>query len=200
MSNDTNSESVSPIDRLLPKRWVLVRSYNDDECEDEYVSIDSVIVGDDAELLTSDPERAYTWLSREKALEYNEVIMATGGPDSLEAMELPRSIQYLSRVLSNANARYKKAMEAAEIARREAVLIEGAQRAELNRLIEDGKIRRVRAGELIQRDVIMDFGDDGGVKERVITKTELIVRVTFADGTSEQYDCRSAERFYVWQR
>ena len=80
------------------------------------------------------------------------------------------------------------------------MLIEGAQRAELDRLIEDGKIRRVRAGELIQRDVIMDFGDDGGVKERVITKTELIVRVTFADGTSEQYDCRSAERFYVQQR
>lgn len=194
--SDTNSEVVSSIDRLLPKRWVLVRSYNDDECEDEYVSIDSVIGDDDAELLTSDPERAYTWLSREKALEYNEVIMATGGPDSLEAMELPHSIQYLSRVLSNASARYKKAMEAAEIARREAVLIEDVQQAELNRLIEDGKIRRVRAAELSHHDVIMDFGD-GGIKERAIAKTELNVRVTFADGTSKQYDCRSNEQFYV---
>lgn len=197
MSNDTNSEVVSSIDQLLPKRWVLVSPCNDDHRKDRYVSIDSVISGEDDKLLTDDPESAYTWLSREKALEHNQRIMAT---DWLEATELPHSICYMSRVLRNANARYKKAMEAAEIARREAVLIEGAQRAELNRLIEDGKIRRVRAGELIQRDVIMDFGDDGGVKERVITKTELIVRVTFADGTSEQYDCRSAERFYVQQR
>lgn len=197
MSNDTNSEVVSSIDQLLPKRWVLVSPCNDDHRKDRYVSIDSVISGEDDKLLTDDPESAYTWLSREKALEHNQRIMAT---DWLEATELPHSICYMSRVLRNANARYKKAMEAAEIARREAVLIEGAQRAELNRLIEDGKIRRVRAGELSQRDVIMDFGDDGGVKERVITKTELIVRVTFADGTSEQYDCRSAERFYVQQR
>lgn len=195
--SDTNSEVVSSIDQLLPKRWVLVSPCNDDHRKDRYVSIDSVISGEDDKLLTDDPESAYTWLSREKALEHNQQIMAT---DWLEATELPHSICYMSRVLRNANARYKKAMEAAEIARREAVLIEGAQRAELNRLIEDGKIRRVRAGELIQRDVIMDFGDDGGVKERVITKTELIVRVTFADGTSEQYDCRSAERFYVQQR
>ena len=195
--SDTNSEVVSSIDQLLPKRWVLVSPCNDDHRKDRYVSIDSVISGEDDKLLTDDPESAYTWLSREKALEHNQQIMAT---DWLEATELPHSICYMSRVLRNANARYKKAMEAAEIARREAVLIEGAQRAELDRLIEDGKIRRVRAGELIQRDVIMDFGDDGGVKERVITKTELIVRVTFADGTSEQYDCRSAERFYVQQR
>lgn len=195
--SDTNSEVVSSIDQLLPKRWVLVSPCNDDHRKDRYVSIDSVISGEDDKLLTDDPESAYTWLSREKALEHNQLIMAT---DWLEATELPHSICYMSRVLRNANARYKKAMEAAEIARREAVLIEGAQRAELNRLIEDGKIRRVRAGELSQRDVIMDFGDDGGVKERVITKTELIVRVTFADGTSEQYDCRSAERFYVQQR
>lgn len=195
--SDTNSEVVSSIDQILPKRWVLVSPCNDDHRKDRYVSIDSVISGEDDKLLTDDPESAYTWLSREKALEHNQLIMAT---DWLEATELPHSICYMSRVLRNANARYKKAMEAAEIARREAVLIEGAQRAELDRLIEDGKIRRVRAGELIQRDVIMDFGDDGGVKERVITKTELIVRVTFADGTSEQYDCRSAERFYVQQR
>lgn len=195
--SDTNSEVVSSIDQLLPKRWVLVSPCNDDHRKDRYVSIDSVISGEDDKLLTDDPESAYTWFSREKALEHNQQIMAT---DWLEATELPHSICYMSRVLRNANARYKKAMEAAEIARREAVLIEGAQRAELDRLIEDGKIRRVRAGELIQRDVIMDFGDDGGVKERVITKTELIVRVTFADGTSEQYDCRGAERFYVQQR
>jgi hypothetical protein len=195
--SDTHSEVVSSIDQLLPKRWVLVSPCNDDHRKDRYVSIDSVISGEDDKLLTDDPESAYTWLSREKALEHNQQIMAT---DWLEATELPHSICYMSRVLRNANARYKKAMEAAEIARREAVLIEGARRAELDRLIEDGKIRRVRAGELIQRDVIMDFGDDGGVKERVITKTELIVRVTFADGTSEQYDCRSAERFYVQQR
>ncbi len=195
--SDTHSEVVSSIDQLLPKRWVLVSPCNDDHRKDRYVSIDSVISGEDDKLLTDDPESAYTWRSREKALEHNQQIMAT---DWLEATELPHSICYMSRVLRNANARYKKAMEAAEIARREAVLIEGARRAELDRLIEDGKIRRVRAGELIQRDVIMDFGDDGGVKERVITKTELIVRVTFADGTSEQYDCRSAERFYVQQR